>query len=52
MPPRYQWCPQHSRTSSNAKAGAHNFTTSKAEDQMLANSGWRQEGIAWYGVKQ
>jgi hypothetical protein len=35
----------------NAKSGAHNFTTNKDEDTMLANAGWNQEGIAWYGVK-
>lgn len=34
----------------NAKAGAHNYTTNWNEANMLASSGWNDEGISWYGV--
>lgn len=31
-------------------SGSHNYTTSKAENDHLVRLGWREEGIAWYGV--
>ena len=34
-----------------AKAGSHNYTTSKAENDKLVNLGWRGEGVGWYGVQ-
>ncbi|MDR2834396.1 MAG: hypothetical protein LBV67_11840, partial [Streptococcaceae bacterium] len=30
--------------------GSHNYTTSKFEQNSLVSAGWRNEGIAWYGV--
>ncbi len=33
----------------NAKAGSHNYTTSKKENDYLIAHGWREEGIGWYG---
>lgn len=33
-----------------ARAGSHNYTTSKAESDHLVSLGWRYEGIAWYGA--
>ena len=35
----------------NAKAGSHNYTTDKAENDFLVGIGWVEEGIGWYGVK-
>jgi cell wall-associated NlpC family hydrolase len=34
----------------NAVAGAHNFTTLKAENDNLASIGWYAEGVGWYAV--
>lgn len=34
----------------NAKAGAHNYTTSRAESDYLVRVGWNFEGTAWYGT--
>ncbi len=34
----------------NAKAGSHNYTLSYGEHNTLINAGWRDEGVAWYGV--
>ena len=34
----------------NAKAGAHNYTTSLGEQKNLIKVGWKDEGMAWYGV--
>ena len=35
------------------KAGSHNFTASSAEqNSLIYNSGWRNEGIAWYATKK
>jgi len=34
----------------NAKAGAHNYTTSLGEQKHLLKVGWKDEGTAWYGV--
>jgi len=34
----------------NAKAGAHNYTTSLGEQKNLIKVGWKDEGTAWYGV--
>ena len=31
-------------------AGAHHYTTSEPERDMLVNAGWQDEGIGWYGV--
>lgn len=33
-----------------AATGTHNYTTSKFENDSLVSAGWREEGIAWYGV--
>jgi hypothetical protein len=46
-----QGVPVYRQYNPNAKAGAHNFTTSKAENDHLVKVGWNAEGIAWYGVK-
>jgi hypothetical protein len=35
----------------NASSGAHHYTVSKSEAEMLVAAGWNDEGIAWYGVK-
>ena len=33
-------------------SGAHHYTASKEEAEGLVNMGWKDEGIAWYGVFQ
>ncbi len=35
----------------NAVAGAHNFTSSKGENDWLVSVCWKGEGVGWYGVK-
>lgn len=33
------------------KAGQHHYTTSKGErDSLVKKSGWRSEGVGWYGI--
>ncbi|MDE5758547.1 MAG: BspA family leucine-rich repeat surface protein, partial [Allobaculum sp.] len=32
-------------------AGSHHYTMNEQERNTLVNSGWRDEGIAWYGIK-
>lgn len=32
-------------------SGAHHYTTGYGEAQVLLSRGWKDEGIAWYGVK-
>ncbi|MDE5759090.1 MAG: hypothetical protein K2H85_10840, partial [Allobaculum sp.] len=32
-------------------AGAHNYTVSEVENNVLTSIGWLDEGIAWYGLK-
>ncbi|MDE5757833.1 MAG: hypothetical protein K2H85_04390 [Allobaculum sp.] len=32
-------------------AGAHNYTISEVENNVLVSLGWIDEGIAWYGLK-
>ena len=33
------------------KAGQHHYTTSKGErDSLVRKSGWRNEGVGWYGI--
>lgn len=39
-----------SRIYPNAKTGSHNYTTSLKEHQYLVSHGWKDEGIAWYGI--
>lgn len=34
----------------NAKVGSHFYTTSLAEKNSLVKSGWKYEGVAWYGL--
>ena len=34
----------------NAKAGSHNYTASRREQDFLTANGWKDEGIAWYGI--
>ena len=34
----------------NALAGSHVFTASAGEHSMLADLGWSDEGVAWYGA--
>lgn len=36
---------------STGGSGAHHYTTSEEERDYLVSLGWRDEGIAWYGVK-
>ena len=33
-----------------ATTGTHNYTTSPVENDHLVSVGWKEEGIAWYGV--
>ena len=35
----------------NAASGAHHYTTSTDERDMLANTGWIKEGTGFYGLK-
>ena len=46
-----QSVPLYRQYNPNAKAGSHNYTTSKAENDNLVKLGWRGEGVGWYGVK-
>lgn len=48
----YDFIPVYRQYNPNAKTGAHNFTTSKAESDSLVRAGWKDEGIAWYAVKK
>ena len=42
--------PLYRQYNPNAKAGSHNYTTSKGENDFLAANGWNAEGIGWYGL--
>ena len=42
--------PLYRQYNPNAKSGSHNYTTNKAENDMLVNAGWKAEGVAWYGL--
>ncbi|MEY8308449.1 hypothetical protein AAK899_02860 [Erysipelotrichaceae bacterium 51-3] len=44
--------PLYRQYNPNAVAGAHNYTTNKAENDYLASIGWNTEDIAWHDVKQ
>ncbi|MBD5423513.1 MAG: hypothetical protein HDR44_00065 [Allobaculum sp.] len=33
-------------------AGSHHYTLSEQERNNLVNNGWRDEGIAWYGIRE
>ena len=33
----------------NARAGSHNYTVNKSEQNHLIKVGWKNEGISWYG---
>ena len=35
----------------NEFANNHNYTTDRGEHDILLEAGWRDEGLAWYGVK-
>jgi len=35
----------------NEFANNHNYTTDKGEHDSLLGLGWKDEGLAWYGVK-
>lgn len=42
--------PVYRQYNPNAIAGAHNFTTSKEENDQVVRAGWNEEGIAWYAL--
>ena len=42
--------PLYRQYNPNARAGAHNYTLSRAENDHLVRVGWRAEGLAWYAV--
>ncbi len=35
----------------NPNAGSHNYTPNNAEHNFLTSNGWKDEGIAWSGLK-
>lgn len=40
--------PLYRQYNPRARRGNHNYTTNKAENDMLVRLGWRAEGIGWY----
>lgn len=43
--------PLYREYNSNEFANNHNYTTDKGEHDSLLSLGWKDEGLAWYGVK-
>ena len=41
--------PQYRMYNPNARTGAHHYTGSTEERDILKKLGWRYEGIGWYG---
>ena len=46
-----QFNPNVQPWASKNNSGSHNYTTSKVENDKLVKTGWREEGIGWYGSK-
>ena len=47
-----QYNPYVDPNAATNNSGSHNYTTDKTENDYLVSVGWREEGIAWYGVKE
>ena len=50
-PVRNAWHNSYRVYNSRLKRGQHHYTKSAAErDSLVKNNGWKDEGIAWYGL--
>jgi hypothetical protein len=45
-----QYNPYVDPTADRNNSGSHNYTSDKTENDHLVSVGWKEEGIAWYGV--